>query len=328
MRLIGVVVILTVSLVLAPLAAEAQQAGKVYRIGILSGGLPNKNSTHIDAFRQGLRDTGWLEGRDFVIEWRSSEGRTDLLTPLAVELVELKVDVIVTAASTPATVAAKRATSTIPIIMVAVGSALDTGLVANLSRPGGNVTGSTTLGAEVASKRLQFVKDLLPGAARIALLWNPDNPSNARLYADLRQRAQEAHLQLLSVEVRDVKDFDSGFRLLTEQRPDALLLTGDSMHLVHMRRVIEFTAKQRLPAIYNTRESAVAGGFMSYDANQPELYKRAAMYVDKILKGTKPGDLPVEQPTKFDLVINLRTAKALGLTIPPTLLLQADQVIE
>ena len=323
MRPIGLV-ILTVSLALAPLAAEAQQAGKVYRIGILSGGLPNKNSTHIDAFRQGLRDTGWLEGRDFVIEWRSSEGRTDLLTPLAVELVELKVDVIVTAASTPATVAAKRATSTIPIIMVAVGSALDTGLVANLSRPGGNVTGSTTLGAEVASKRLQFVKDLLPGAARIALLWNPDNPSNARLYADLRQRAQEAHLQLLSVEVRDVKDFDSGFRLLTEQRPDALLLTGDSMHLVHMRRVIEFTAKQRLPAIYNTRESTVAGGFMSYDANQPELYKRAAMYVDKILKGTKPGDLPVEQPTKFDLVINLRTAKALGLTIPPTLLLQAD----
>ena len=191
-----------------------------------------------------------------------------------------------------------------------------------------NVTGSTTLGAEVASKRLQFVKDLLPGVAWIALLWNPDNPSNARLYADLRHRVQEAHLQLLSVEVRDVKDFDRGFRLLTEQRPDALLLTGDSMHLVHMRRVIEFTAKHRLPAIYNTRESAVAGGFMSYDANQPELYKRAAMYVDKILKGTKPGDLPVEQPTEFDLVINLRTAKALGLTIPPTLLLQADQVIE
>jgi putative tryptophan/tyrosine transport system substrate-binding protein len=312
----------------ATLAVEAQQPGKVYRIGILSGGLPQMNSPQIEAFRRGLRETGWIEGRDVVIEWRSAEGKTDRLDVLAAELTRLNVDVIVTAASTPATVAAKRATSTIPIIMIAVGSAVDTGLVASLARPGGNVTGSTTLGAEVATKRLQFVKDILPGAVRIALLWNPANPSNARLHMDLRQRAQQEHLQLLSVEVRAVKDFDDGFRRLTELRPDALLLTGDPMHLVHMQRVIEFAAKRRLPAIYNTRESAEAGGLMSYHADQLVLFRRAATYVDRILKGVKPADLPVEQPTKFDLAINLRTARALGITIPPTLLLQADQVIE
>ena len=328
MRLIGFAVVLALSVTLASLAGEAQQAGKPYRIGILSGGSPDKNSPHIEAFRQGLRDKGWVEGRTVVIEWRSAEGRTDRLGGLASELVHLKVDVIVTAGSTPATLAAKRATTTTPIVMVAVGAPLDTGLVPSLARPGGNVTGLTTLGGEVASKRLDFVKELLPEARQLALLWNPDNPANARLYSELTQKAQRAHLTLLSVEVRDVKEFDSGFALLVKQRPDALLLTADPMILVHMRRVIEFTAKHRLPAIYNTRESVEAGGLMSYDANQPELYKRAAIYVDKILSGTKPGDLPVEQPTKFELVINLKTAKALGLTIAPSLLLQADKVIE
>jgi len=328
MRLIRLAVVLALSLVIAPLAAEAQQVGKSYRIGILSGGSPDKDSPNIEAFRNGLRDMGWVEGRNVVIEWRSAEGRTERLTGLAAELVHLKVDVIVTAASTPATLAAKRATTTTPVVMVAVGAPLETGLVASLARPGGNVTGSTTLGGEVASKRLDFVKELVPKAAQVALLWNPDNPANARLYRELVQKAQQAHLKLLSVEVRDVKEFDSGFALLAKQRPAALLLTGDPMHLVHMGRVIEFTAKHQLLAIYNTRESVLDGGLMSYGANQPELYRRAATYVDKILKGTKPGDLPVEQPTKFELVINLKTAKALGLTIPRTLLLQADQVIE
>jgi len=328
MRLIGLAVVLALSLVIAPLAAEAQQVGKPYRIGILSGGSPDKDSPNIEAFRNGLRDMGWVEGRNVVIEWRSAEGRTERLTGLAAELVHLKVDVIVTAASTPATLAAKRATTTTPVVMVAVGAPLDTGLVASLARPGGNVTGSTTLGGEVASKRLDFVKELVPKAAQVALLWNPDNPANARLYRELGQKAQQAHLKLLSVEVRDVKEFDSGFALLAKQRPGALLLTADPMHLVHMGRVIEFTAKHQLPAIYNTRESVLDGGLMSYGANQPELYKRAATYVDKILKGTKPGDLPVEQPTKFEMVINLKTARALGLTIPQTLLLQADHVIE
>src|SRR5262245_19261977 len=310
-----------------PLGSEAQQ-GRVYRVGILSGGSPEKNTPQIEAFLKRLRDMGWVDGQNVIIEWRSAEGWTDRLAALANELVQLKVDVIVTAGSTPATVAAKRATTTIPVVMVAVGAPVESGLVTSLARPGGNITGSTTLGGEVASKRLDFVKELLPKATRVALLWNPDNPANAALYRELLQNAQRAQLKLFSVEVRDVKEFDSGFALLAKQRPDALLLTGDPMHLVHMGRMIQFATKHHLPAIYNTRESVVAGGLMSYAANQPELYKRAATYVDRILKGAMPAELPVEQPTKFELLINVKTAKALRLTIPQTLILQADQVIE
>jgi putative tryptophan/tyrosine transport system substrate-binding protein len=328
MRLIGLAVILAVGLVLAPLAAEAQQPGKVYRVGILSGGSPEKNAPQIETFLKALHDMGWIDGQNAIIEWRSAEGRTDRLGALAAELVHIKVDVIVTVASTPATVAVKRATTTIPVVMVAAGAPVETGLVASLARPGGNITGSTTLGGEVASKRLDFVKELIPKATQVALLWNPDNPANASLYRELMQKTQQAQLKLLSVEVRYAKEFDKGFALLERQRPDALLLTGDPMHLVHMGRVIEFTAKHQLPAIYNVRESVLQGGLMSYGANQPELYKRAATYVDRILKGSKPADLPVEQPTKFELLINLKTARALRLTIPRTLILQADQVIE
>src|SRR5262245_18925200 len=314
--------------IVAPLAAQAQQAGKLYRIGLLSGGSPERNTPQIEAFLKSLHDMGWVDGQNVIIEWRSAEASTDRLAALATELVQLKVDVIVTVASTPATVAAKRATTTIPIVMVAVGAPLESGLVTSLARPGGNITGSTTLGGEVASKRLDFVKELIPKATQVALLWNPDNPANAALYRELLEKAQRAQLKLVSVEVRHPREFDCGFALLARKRPDALLLTGDPMHLVHMGRVIEFTAKHRLPAIYNTRENAVAGGLMSYGANQPDLFKRAAAYVDRILNGTRPAELPVEQPTKFELLINLKTAKALRLTIPRTLILQADQVIE
>ena len=247
--------------------------------------------------------------------------------PLAAELVQLKVDVIVTAGSTPATLAVKRATATIPVVMVAVGAPLDTGLVSNLARPGGNLTGFTTLGGEVASKRLEFVKDLLPGAFQLALsgiLTTRRTRGSTATRAISAAGAPEAALGRSA----DANDFDSGFALLTKQRPDALLLTADPTLLVHMGRVIEFTTKHRVPTIYNTKDSVMAGGLMSYDADQPELYRRAATYVDKILKGARPGDLPVEQPTKFELVINLKTAKALGLTIKPSLLLQADQIIE
>jgi ABC-type uncharacterized transport system substrate-binding protein len=312
----------------APFATEGQQTGKVYRIGILSGGWPEKNAPQVQAFLKGLHDMGWIAGQNVVIEWRSAEGRMDRLGALAAELVHMKVDIMVTASSTPATVAAKRATTTIPIVMVAAGAPVENGLVASLARPGGNVTGSTTLGGEVVSKRLDFVKELIPNATQVTLLWNPDNPANAALHRELMQKAQQAQLKLLAIEVRYAKEFDRGFALLERQRPDALLLTGDPMHLVHMGRVIEFTAKHQLPAIYNIRESVLQGGLMSYGANQPELYKRAATYVDRILKGSKPADLPVEQPTKLELLINLKTAKALRLAIPQTLILQADQVIE
>jgi putative ABC transport system substrate-binding protein len=316
------------SILVAPLAAEGQQAGNVYRIGILSGGWPEKSAPQIEAFLKSLHDMGWIDGQNLVIEWRSADGRTDRLGALAAELVRIKVDVIVTAASTPATVAAKRATTTIPVVMVAVGAPVENGLVASLARPGGNVTGSTTLGGEVASKRLDFVKALIPKATQVALLWNPDNPANAALYRELQQKARLAQLKLLSVEARHANEFDSGFAFLARQRPDALLLTGDPMHLAHVGRVIEFTAKQQLPAIYNIRESVLQGGLMSYGANQSDLYRRAATYVDRILKGAKPADLPVEQPTKFELLINLKTARALRLTIPQTLILQADQIID
>src|SRR5262249_19951926 len=213
----------------------------------------------------------WIGRQNVVIEWRSAEGRTDQLGALAAELVQSKVDVIVTAASTPATVAVKRATTTIPIVMVAVGAPVENGLVASLARPGGNVTGSTTLGGEVASKRLDFVKELIPKATQIALLWNPDNPANAKVYRELQQKVRQAQLKLLSVEARHANEFDSGFAFLARHRPNALLLTGDPMHLVHMGRVIEFTAKHQLPAIYNESESVLQGGLMSYGANQPEL---------------------------------------------------------
>ena len=324
----GFITVVGGSILVRSLTAEAQQTGKVYRIGILSGGWPEKHAPQIETFLKALHGMGWIDGQNIVIEWRSAEGRMDRLGALAAELVHIKVDVIVTVASTPATVAAKRATTTIPVVMVAVGAPVENGLVASLARPGGNVTGSTTLGGEVASKRLDFVKELIPKATRVALLWNPDNQANAALYRGLMPKAQQAQLKLLSVEVRHAKEFDSGFALLERLRPDALLLTGDPMHLVHMGRVIEFTAKHQLPAIYNTRDNVLQGGLMSYGANQSELFKRAATYVDRILKGAKPADLPVEQPTKFELLINLKTARALRLTIPQTLILQADQAIE
>src|SRR5262245_22725092 len=327
MRRIGLAVILAFSLFVL-LESEAQQAGKVYRIGILSGGSPEKNTPQVEAFLERLHDLGWVDGQNVIVEWRSSEGRTDRLPALATELVQLKVDVIVTATSTPATVAAKRATTTIPVVMVAVVAPVENGLVTSLARPGGNITGSTTLGGEVASKRLDFVKELVPKATQVALLWNPDNPANAMLYRELAQKAQQAQLKLFSVEVLHPREFDNGFALLARQRPDALLLTGDPMHLIHMGRVIEFAAKHQLPAIYNTTESVAAGGLMSYGVSHPELYKRAATYVDRILKGARPAELPVEQPTKFELLINLKTAKALRLTIPRTLILQADQIFE
>jgi putative ABC transport system substrate-binding protein len=238
------------------------------------------------------------------------------------------VDLIV-ASGTPASFAAKQATSTIPLVMGALAAnPVETGLVASLARPGGNVTGNTTLGAEVGAKRLEFVKELVPRATQIALLWNPDNPANVRIHAELVEKAPTVGLKLFSVRVRTAEEFDGALALLAKERPDALLLTADPMHQLHMGQVIEFAAKQRLPAIYNTKDSVMAGGLMSYGANQPELYRRAATYVAKILNGAKVGELPVEQPTKFELVINLKTAKALGLKIPPSVLARADEVIE
>jgi putative ABC transport system substrate-binding protein len=325
MRLIGLAVILTAGLTFAPLAIEAQQAGKVARIGVLREVSPP--DPFVEAFKQGLRELGYVEGRNISIEYRWAEGKTQRLPGLAADLARLKVDVIVTTGTSP-TQAAMRETTTIPIVMVSTGDPVGTGLVASLARPGGNVTGNTILGAELAGKRLQLLKDILLNFSRVAFLWNPANASHNPHFHEIQTAARALSLTVQSVEVRDPNEFESVFLKMMRDRPDALIMTADGMHRRHLAWIVDFAAKKRLPAMYQVNEYVEAGGVRSYGASQADLFRRAATYVDKILKGAKPADLPVEQPTKFELVINLKTAKALGLTIPQTLLLRADQVIE
>ena len=318
---------LALGLLASPLVADAQQAGKVARIGVLAQG-SSTDAPHIgEAFRQGLRDLGYVEGQNIVIEYRWAEGRAERLPDLAVELVNLKVDVIV-AGGTPAPLAAKHATRTIPIVMGGAGDPVGTGLVASLARPGGNVTGLSTLTPELGRKRLQLLKEVVPGVSRVAVLWNAANP-----YAVLNMRETEAAartlgVQVQSLEVRGPDDFESALPAAIRGRAGALIVVDDPLTLTYRVRIVDFAARNRLPAMYGFREYAEAGGLMAFGASLADLGRRAATYVDKILKGAKPADLPVEQPTKFELVINLKTAKALGLTIPQSVLLRADQIIE
>ena len=326
MRLIGLAVALAVILGLAPLAAEAQ-AGKMYRIAFLGAGSAQSEAYEVDALRAGLHDLGYLEGKNIVIEYRWAEGKYDRLPDLAAELVRLKVDVIVTG-GTQSTQAAMKATTTIPIVMVGTGDPLRSGLVASLARPGGNVTGSTQLGAEVAGKRLQILKDIVPNVSRVAFLWNRANVSHMPYFNELQAAARGLRLTLQSVEVQEPHEFEKAFAGMMRERPDALIVTADGTHQLRQAWIVDFAAKRRLPVMYQLKEYVEAGGLMSYGTSITDIYRHAAIYVDKILKGAKPADLPVEQPTKFDLVINLKTAKALGLTIPQSVLLRADQVIE
>ena len=327
MRVIGL--FLALGLVLAPLAAEAQQAAKVPRIGWLAvNRAPNLHLS--EAFRQGLRDLGYVEGRNVVIEYRDAEGKFERFPALAAELVALKVDVIV-ALSTPAALAARQATKTIPVIFVALGDPVTSGLVTSLARPGGNVTGVSFLSPELVGKRLERLTQAVPGVGRVAVLWQPgDVPESTakdlRTEAEVAARALGVRLQV--VEARGPADFDRAFSAMTKAHVDALSVLPSAMLFSERGRLVDLAAKYRLPAVYPWREGADAGGLMSYGPNLPDLYRRAATYVDKILKGAKPADLPVEQPTKFELVINMKTAKALGLTIPQTLLQRADQVIQ
>jgi putative ABC transport system substrate-binding protein len=325
----AVSVILTAALGLlsAPLPSEAEQAPAIPRIGMLRTGSPSHRPEEIEAFRKGLRDLGYVEEQNIAIAFRFAEGREDRLPELAAELVRLKVDVIV-ANGAVAIRAAKQATSTIPIVMAEVGDPIRTGLVASLARPGGNITGSTILGPETGAKRLQLLKETVPKLSRVAFLWNPTNPSNRLHFEDIQLGAKALSVILQSVEIQSPDGFDSAFAAMRRNRPDALIMTADPLHRLHVGRIIEFAARSRLPTMYQLREHVEAGGLMAYGTSLPDLFRRAAVYVDKILKGAKPGDLPVEQPTKFELVINLKTAKALGLTIPPSLLFRADQVIQ
>jgi putative ABC transport system substrate-binding protein len=277
--------------------------------------------------RQGLRDAGYVEGLNLVIEWRDSEGNTERLGDLAADLVRLKVDVIV-AANPAATFAAKGATASIPIVMVNTPDPVQLGLVAGLGRPGGNVTGTTTLSADLSMKQLEFLKEAVPRAVRIALLLNPANPWHSLAAKGAETAARSLVVQLQIVAVRGPEDFDNAFATMTRDHAGAVLVLSDPMTFFHRTRLAELGVRRRLPTMHGVRGYVDAGGLMSYWAQQVELYRRVGSYVDRILKGAKPGDLPIEQPTRFELVINLRTAKTLGLTIPPSLLARADQVID
>ena len=319
----------TGGLLAAPLAVEAQPAGKVYRIGYLSNSPPNtlEISRLHEAFRQGLRERGWVEGRNAVIEWRFAEGRMERFPDLAADLVRLKVDLIVTTGG-PAARAAKQATTTIPIVAVAVSDPVGQGFVASLARPGGNVTGLATLFPELAVKRLGLLKEILPGVSRVAVLWNAANPGGVIILRGVQAAARTLGVTLQSREVRGPDDFEAAFAKMSRERHDALMILDDPLLFQYRASLVDFAAKKRLPTMHPFRESVEAGGLIAYSVNPAELNRRAAEYVDKILKGADPAELPIEQPTEFELVINLKTAKALGLTIPPSLLQRADQVIE
>jgi len=327
MRLIGLAVVLILGITLAPLAAEAQHAAKVARIGYLVLSL---DAPRLGAFRQGLRDLGYIEGRNLVIEIRSADGKHERLPALAAELVALKVDVIL-APTTVTALAAKQATKTIPIVFAGTTDPVASGLVTSLARPGGNVTGGSNLNSELVGKCLELLKQAVPGVSRVALLWQPgavdEHTEKDRLKrAEVAARALGMRLQF--VDARGPEDFDRVFSEVTRARVGALTVLGSSLFIIERRRLVDLVTKNRLPAVYPWREFVDVGGLMAYGANSADLYRRAATYVDSILKGTKPADLPVEQPTKFELVINMKTAKALGLTIPQSVLLRADQVIE
>jgi putative ABC transport system substrate-binding protein len=305
-----------------PLVARGQQRTyKIPRIGIMD------DAAIWDHFRQGLRDLGYIEGQTVAIEYRSAEGKPDRLAVAASELARLPVDVIATY-GTAATYAAKQATTAIPIVMLAIGDPVRSGLVASLARPGENVTGNTILGPEIAAKRLQLFKEVIPTISRLAFLWNPNNASHAAYLEEWKAAAPALRVKMLFVAVSSSNDLDSAFAAMMRERPDGFTMTADPLHQLHIGWIIDFLAKNQLPGMYQVLENVTAGGLMSYGANLPDLFRRGASYVHKILQGTRPAELPVEQPVKFDLSINLKTAKALGIEIPPMVLARADEVIE
>jgi len=313
-------------LLVAPLAARAQPAGKVPRVGFLLGFSPGP-SREVDAFQRGLRELGYIEGQNIAIDYRYARGQVERLPELAAELVRLNPDVIV-APYTPPALAAKRATSMIPIVFAGVADAVGAGLIANLGRPGGNITGLTSTGAELGGKRLELLKQVISKASRVAVLYNPADQSNVLVLKQLQESAPNLGLTLQPFAVREPDHFEGAFSAMARERTHAMFGVPGVLTDRHKEALVGLVAKHRLPTMWGLRQFVEAGGLMSYAVNFYDQIRQTAVYVDKILKGAKPGDLPVEQPTKFELVINLKTAKTLGLTIPPSLLLRADQVIE
>lgn len=307
--------------------ARAQAPPALRRVGLLSGSSAATNAPSYQAFRLGLRDLGWIEGKNVAIEYRYAEGRHDRLAQLAADLVRLDVDVIVTTATSDA-LAAQRATKAIPIVMVAAGDPIANGLVQSLARPGGNVTGLSQMLQAVSGKRLELLKEMVPKLSRVAVLWNPQSASATLNWKENQQPARQLGIQLHSLEVRSSNELDMAFESATRARVGALAILPDPVITTNLERIVALSAKSRLPSIYQWSEFADAGGLVTYGPDRAEQFRRAATYVDRILKGAKPGDLPVEQPTKLELVVNLRTAKALEITIPQSVLSRADRVIE
>ena len=307
---------------------DAQQAPKIPKVGLLTPGTPAGSAHLVEAFRQGLRELGHVEAKTLVLEIRYGEGKSERFPELARELVRLKTDVIVV--STDAAIAAvKRETRTIPIVMTNSTDPVGTGFVGSLARPGGNVTGLSNISAELSGKRLELLREAVPGLSRVALLWNPDHRGAVFDYKEAETAARSLRVELQSVEVSSGADLDRAFSAVTSQRAQALIVSAaNPVTFAKRTEIASFTQSNRLPTMYHAKEYVDAGGLMSYGPSVPAMYRRAATYVDKILKGAKPADLPVEQPTKFELVINLKTAKVLGLTMPPSLLQRADQVIQ
>jgi len=325
-RAIARLTVITLIILLPPVVTAAQQPHARARIGVLSSSSPERERGYLAAFQQGLRDLGYSEGRNLLIDRRYAAGKFDTLPELAAELVRLKVDILVVT-GTPAAHAAKNATPLIPIVTVTAADPVATGLVTSLARPGGNVTGLTDLAPDAVPKRLELIKEVIPSATRVAVLLNPDNSSNLPQLRLIQEAASALGVSILSVEARRLDDIDRAFATVRAKHAMALLLIADGLLGSNRKRIIELTAKSRWPAIYWRREFVEDGGLISYGASVVDLYRRAAAYVDKILKGARPSDLPVEQPMKFELTINLATARALGLTMPQSIMLRADEVI-
>jgi ABC-type uncharacterized transport system substrate-binding protein len=308
-----------------PVVARAQQASRIYRIGILEPIPAARNAANLDALRKGLRELGYVEARNLVIEYRSADGRAERFPDLASELVRLKVDLIVTR-GTPAAIAAKNATGTIPVVMATMGG--PGAIVPSFAQPGSNITGVTTFSTELSAKRVEILKELVPSLSRVGLLHNMGNPAVPPEWEETKTAALSLGVEAELFDVRNEGDLRRAFELAAQQHVDALVVGADGLTQLHQQTIVDLAARNRLPAAYPAREFVEAGGLIAYAVNYPGLYFRFATFVDKIFKGAQPSELPVEQPTKFELVINAKTAKSLGLTIPPPLLVRADEVIE
>jgi len=307
--------------------ARAQPQGRVRRLGFLGNSTPALEENLIGSFREGLRDLGYIEGKNIFIEYRWAEGKYERFPALIAELVASKVDLIVTA-GTPASLAVKKATMSIPLVMIAVGDPVGTGLIASLAHPGGNITGLTSIASDLEGKRLELLREVAPKVSHVAVLWNPASPFQVVSEKELQVAAHALHIKVLSLGVKAAEELDKAFTAILKERPGALLVLADRLFLHNRARIMDFARQNRLPGVHAYQELVEAGGLMSYGPSYAGMHRRAAYFVDRILKGTKPADLPVERPAKFELVINLKTAKQIGVTIPPEVLARADRVIK